>query len=107
MLTESQISKLDRLKHYATRYEIEICQGAKPRLLVCYTPRKSLAGLINAAQDRWKHICAAIGATEEAKAHRIKKAMAYQFENGAIIRFSGRTQRDAIMSGELEFIGAD
>jgi hypothetical protein len=104
-LTPAQLSKLERIRHYRTRYEIEITiPGAAP-MLVCYSDRKNLAGLCDALCKRWAPITRAANVPHESAATRVKRAAAYAFDNGATVRFSGRTQRDAIMSGELAYIG--
>jgi hypothetical protein len=105
-LTAEQLRKLDRLRHFATRYEIEIVPPNGAAMLVCYTPRRTMRGFMEALSERWAPIIATGIVPQDMKGERIGRTIGYRFENGAIIRFSGRTQRDAIMSGELTFIGA-
>jgi hypothetical protein len=105
-LTPDQIRKLERIKFHSTRYEIELVKPDGTAMLVCYSSRRSISGLIRAIRDRWAPIVRAGNIPEGAIGYRIGSARAYNFENGTIIRFSGRTQRDAIMRGELPFIGA-
>lgn len=104
-LSAEQLRKLGRIQHYATRYEVELAFPNGDRKLVCYTDSRSLSGFLSMIRKRWAPIVKAVGVADDAEAHRIGKAKAYRFENGVIIRMSGRTQRDAIMSGELPFIG--
>jgi len=104
-LTEQQIVALGRLQHCPTRYEAVLTTPEGQRLLVGYTPRKSKAGLLRAAQRVGPQIVAAMpGLTDE---HRMTWAAGgFDLGNGARIAFSGRTQRDAIMAGtELPFLG--
>jgi hypothetical protein len=103
-LTPEQVRKLERIKFHPTRYEIELVKPDGTAMLVCYSSRRSISGLLRAMRDRWAQIVRA--GNISGIGYRIGKARAYSFENGVVIRFSGRTQRDAIMRGELPFIGA-
>lgn len=103
-LTENQIAKLTALQNYATKYEIviEIADGRKLR--VAYSGRKSKTGILSAVQKIGPQIVALTSMPDDARMEWSKGAM--KLGNVATIKFSGRTQRDAIMSGELAYAGA-
>jgi hypothetical protein len=107
MLTEEQTRKLARLRGCYTRYEVEVALPDKRKMLVCYTPRKNLAGLREVIRERWEPLVRAVGipGSPIQDTPVMRDGRAYKFENGSIVRFSGRTQRDAIILGELPFIG--
>jgi hypothetical protein len=106
MLTEKQQRQLERIKYYATRYEVKLTLPDGRAMLVCYTERKSKVGLYHSLQSRGKAILAQMPDLPEDAPLTYDKAQGFGLGNGAHVVFSGRTQRDAIMSGELAFIGA-
>lgn len=89
--------KLMKLKNYATRYEI-VARRGNDSLLVGYTGRRSRRGLIGMICQQREYVVAKMGEEFciEGDAARV---------GGWSISFSGRTQRDAIVEGELAFIG--
>jgi hypothetical protein len=104
MLTEEQARKLRQLRGCYTRYEVEIALPDGRKMLICYTSQKTLVRLREVIREWWTPIARAAGLLlEEPRGMRDKKA--YVFEDGSIIRYSGRTQRDAIAMGELPYIG--
>ena len=50
----TKIEKLERIKNYATRYEVALTLADGRKMLVCYTPRKNKTGLLSAIQQRGK-----------------------------------------------------
>lgn len=98
-LTETQVARLARIARYDTRHEITLSNGTDA-YLVAYTARRSQAGLTACVFDaeRAPAIARITGATDATKT---KTGWAL---GGWTIQFSGRTQRDAIMSGEHKFI---
>jgi hypothetical protein len=74
-------------------------------MLVCYTNRRSTSGLLSVIRERWQQIYRVAGIPFEEKMITVEKKTV-KFYNGAIARFSGRTERDAILGGELPFIGS-
>jgi hypothetical protein len=106
MLTENQIRKLERLKHHATRYEVALTLPSGAQMLVCYTPRKNKTGLLIAMQERGEKILAQMPEMPEDCRVSYDRALGFMFGNGARVHFTGKTQRDSILTGELPFIGA-
>ena len=105
MLTDQQQRQLERIKYYATRYEVRLTLPDGLAMLVCYTERKSKAGLYSCLQNRGKAILALMPEMPEDCSLAYDKARGFIMGNGASVAFSGRTQRDAIMSGALPYIG--
>lgn len=95
--------KLERLKNYHTRYEIAAERGDGHRLLIGYTPRKGRRGMYSMLQQRLdggslEHV---LGTLELNWGKRAADGCAM---GDWRIFFTGRTQRDAILAGELPFI---
>lgn len=99
-MTTNQIEKLDNLKNRATRYELVLERGAE-RLRLCYTARKNRRGLIDAIF----RLGAELGAFTGQKEVRFGQGATAQLGDWAV-RFSGRTQREAIQAGELGWFAA-
>lgn len=101
MLTKEQ--KLARIARYSTRYELAAVRGDQ-KVLVCYSASRSRQTILSLCRQWAARLTALTGSETIGFA---KKA-----EDGAAmgawkIRFTGRTQREAIIEGELPFIGAD
>lgn len=96
-----KIKKLERIKHRSTLYEL-ILEGNGKRYLVAYAP-KSGAQLCRTAFARAEMIVKAAGIPENQPWYLTQSDKATTA--GFVIRYSGRTQRDAIIEGELPFIG--
>jgi hypothetical protein len=104
-MTEDQMAKLESIKNFHTRYEVEVVRTADgARRLVCYTPRKSRRGLADAIGQRASSIKAFLGLGEQAMGDFRGTTEYLVFPNVGSIRFSGRTQRDAILAGELTYV---
>lgn len=94
----TQEQKLARLHNRPTGYEVAAIKG-ETRILVAYCQRHSFSGLRNAVYNRAEKVVALTGKTE------------FQSRKGDMllgdwtIRFTGRTQRDAILEGELPYVG--
>jgi hypothetical protein len=101
---ETQLQKrLERLKNYATRYELALTRGNESYLVV-YTSRRNRAGILAAIRDRAKRI------VEITKSENL--VFAKRAADGAMVGewklyFTGRTQREAYLNGTLPFIGTD
>jgi hypothetical protein len=106
MLTTEQIAKLERCRNYATRYEITARHPDGRTFLVCYTPRVSRTGLQLAMQNVGDRLVAALPVGENDEMTWHTQPRAHCKTSGWEIGFTGRTQRDAIMSGEMPFIAA-
>ena len=101
-MTEAQIAALERLRFAPTRYEIEMVAPSGARHLIAYTPRRNFRGLLDAVRQRGAAIIRRAGMPEDARGERAGASL--RFADGTVIRFSGRTQRDAIMGGELPYV---
>lgn len=104
-----QLTKADReslafLRNRATRYEIEVIRPLdKTRAFLAYTERKSLAGLLDALRPYHDALCRWLPLTPmeaaSLRAGRPDPHPSIHFSTGAIVRFSGRTARDAVWDG--------
>jgi hypothetical protein len=94
-MTTSQTEKLESLRNFGTRYELVLERGAE-RFRLCYTGRKNRRGMIDAIF----RLGAELGAFTGQKEVRFGKGATAQLGDWAV-RFSGRTQREAIIAGEL------
>lgn len=100
----ARTARLHSLYNRATRYEITLSDGART-FLVGYTSRKSRQGLLGTLQAHGEAIVALacpIGNEQITFGRNINA--------GATIgpwqaKFTGRTERDAIMTGELQRVG--
>jgi len=97
----TRTERLARLQNRGTYYELAAVRGEQRRL-IAYTQRRSRRGMLAACRNRAVLVIALTGAEELQFGKRA--------EDGATlgawqVRFTGRTERDAIMEGELPFIG--
>lgn len=99
MTTAEIQTKLTRLQRYGTRYELVLTNGNETMLLQ-YTSKKSMRGLVKSCQSRIEALRHFMG--PDFILMRVPKLMEAQ-GGGWTIRFSGRTQREAITHGELPF----
>lgn len=93
------IEKLTRIQNFGTRYELVADRG-EDRVLICYTPRKSLRGIYDAVMARSAHIVRLTGAERTGDASGMSLPI-----GDWLIHFSGRTQREAIIEGENQYVG--
>jgi hypothetical protein len=93
-------SRLLRLKNRRTRYELVAEHPDGRRLLVRYTSRLGRRGLFDALQQDSARLCAVLGADA---IHFGTRAGDGGTMGEWKIRFTGRTQREAIIDGELQF----
>jgi hypothetical protein len=91
--------KLARLKNRNTRYEVVLTNGSEEKYLVLYTAQHSNRGLIAAIRQRYDAILAKTGGELP---YAVKAGQKFAGNEWRCF-FSGRTQREAIMAGELEF----
>jgi hypothetical protein len=92
--------RLERLKYYATRYEL-IAQNGNRRILVCYTSQTSRSGILSALRERAQDMARLTGADSVEFAPRAKDGATM---GDWTIRLSGRTQREAFIAGELPYV---
>ena|ERR1044072_9784657 len=102
-MTYEQETRLIGIKNYHTRYEI-VAERDSDRLLIGYTPRKSRHGLLAAMQHVGQAIIERLNVGENDEITWQTKPYIHAITSGWRIGFSGRTERDAILSGELPFV---
>ena len=95
--------KLAQLHNRTTRYEIVCHSPTGERWLIGYTARPGKPGMMNSTRAIGESVVALTGVTDQDKAKfsggRTRARL--DLGNGWAIAFSGRTQRDAIIEGEL------
>ena len=97
-------ARLDRIKNRPTKYELVATNGVR-RVLVCYAHRTGRRGLWDAICSSESRCKAVIALTGEENISFAKRAADGAVMGGWTIRFSGRTQRDAIMTNsELPYV---
>lgn len=108
MQTATQ-DKLDRIKNYHTRYEVIVVDttGEFRSILVGYTSRKSLPGLLALAQKQGAALIRVLAISEHDRFHRGGQSLGVPSlcVGRWLIQFSGRTQRQAYIEGERPFCG--
>ncbi len=92
-------TRLERLKYYSTIYELAAEKNGE-RVLIAYAP-KGRSSLLRACRNRSAAVVALTGSTSIDFA---KRAQDGANANGWTLRFTGRTQREAIIEGELPYI---
>ena len=101
MSTELQ-SKLARLTNRHTRYEVVALHPTDYRsMLIGYTSRHSLRGLIDMLSHNAASFFKLVG---ETTCRRENGQLICA--NGWIVRFTGRTQREAYLNGERPFVAS-
>lgn len=96
--------RLKSLKYHATKYEIVATHKDGRKVLVGYTPRKGRQGLWAMVA---KNATAWIAFSGEGSLTFAKRAADGATAGDWNINFSGRTQRDAIINGELPFFAKE
>jgi hypothetical protein len=101
-MSTSLSQRLTRLQNRQTRYELVIAHQDGRRYLLAYCGRKSRAGIYAACAGRASHLLELTGSESITWAQT-------SAEGGHMgpwrVYFSGRTQREAYVSGELTYIG--
>ena len=100
-LTREQEQKLERIKNYRTRYEAILTNGTQS-YRVCYTDQHSRRGLVAAIRRNYADVLRITG--EETPF--VADAGDVFHGNEWRVLFSGRTQRECILSTELTWVGA-
>lgn len=97
--------KLRALQHYGTRYEVRVTPvGTGLYYLLGYTGRKSKAGLVRAVTARGEALTTRTGCEAFRLLGTAKAPLVALLDSEDKIAFEitfSRTQRDAIVSGEL------
>lgn len=99
-MTAKQIAQLENIKNRHTLYEAVIVLPDGKTMLMCYCG-KSYSRLYRAAQNRYDSIKEKTGFSEFAVYVPNKKVL--PDEKLPLIKFTGRTQRQAILEGELPY----
>lgn len=99
MLTLTE--KLAKIQRYATRYEVVAVNGDR-QILIGYTPRKSFRGMFDMACKNGPDVAKALGL--DCSQSNKRSGLTLDFRNGWVLKFSGRTQREAYIAGELPFV---
>lgn len=103
-MTATLQQRLERIARHRTKYEVVATSPDGRRVLLGYTPRKGRQGLcdlISSRRERAEAIVRLCGSEE----YRTAKAA----RDGATcgewkINFSGRTQRECYLGGELPYV---
>lgn len=104
-MTDTQITKLERLSNHPTRYELVLSNEATgQRFRLAYILRKNRSGLIDAIRRNGAELEAFTGSTTFDLSKKGHPAAAQLGSWRA--SFSGRTQREAIQAGELRWFAA-
>lgn len=102
-MTDTLQRKLERIARYRTRYELVAEHKDGRRYLVIYTDRRSRAGLYSALVARLND-----GSLDRVLGSRVVDYAKRATDGATIgdwrIYFSGRTQRDCYLGGELPFL---
>lgn len=101
-----RLQQLERLKHYGTRYEVTLTNG-RTTYLLGYTSRRSRQGLLDVLRLRGSDVVEKTSMPENAIisfVHWNTIGFDLGFDSWHV-RFTGRTQREAIVSGEHDYIG--
>lgn len=99
-MTPELTAKLARLKNFHTRYEIVATKDGQ-KILAGYTARRGRRGLLGMLS---MHAAAWTALTGDNAIQFAKRTADGGTMGGWKINFSGRTQREAILGGELPFI---
>lgn len=104
-LTEEQERKLSRIKLYATRHELVLSHADGRKYLLCYVVNSARRNTIfSIVSERAKDLIRVVG-VENPIIHFAKRKADGATIGEWKVAFSGRTQRQAIIEGELTYIG--
>ena len=103
-LTPTQLQRLARLHNRQTLYEVAAIKGDR-KVLIAYAGRRSLAGLVACFRSRTEKIVRGLDIPEYELPCYIGKASDGILFFGWQICFTGRTERECIMSAELPYVG--
>lgn len=98
------LDKLARLQNYATRYELIATDGTQ-MILLCYSVRRSRQIILETLRKHGPAILQLVNAKEDSAITFEKPASRGVRIGNWAFRFTGRTQREAIIAGEHPFIG--
>lgn len=101
MLTPHQQARLDTIYNRTTRYEITATHEDGRKFLVGYTIHKSRSGLLATMRKRPDQLATALGLGDSEPWTFKTKPLPRATVAGWTIGFTGRTERDAIIEGEI------
>jgi hypothetical protein len=94
-------AKLERLKNRRTAYELAAIRGDE-RVLLAYSCGRGRRDILNSCRKRAEAVVRLLGNAEITFGRTVADgATAGEWS----IRFTGRTQRDAYVEGELPYVG--
>lgn len=96
--------KLARIHNRATCYELALINGDR-RILICYSMRQGRHTILEACRKHGQAIVDLTCPHGEQNMVFLKPASLGATIGDWWIRFTGRTQREAIITGELPWIG--
>ena len=105
--TVAKQARLESRHNRLTRYEIIAENDAGHRLLVGYSTQPSRSGILRVVRAIGQRVIARLAIGENHICRWTGKGRfghRWELGNGWIIRFTGRTERDAIIDGELQRI---
>lgn len=105
MLTEIQKRKLARCYNRRTLYEATIIRPDGAKVLLAYVQSANKRGLRDAVWKRGQDIVSWLNAPADAEMTWKRGSTDMQITGGGIVHLSGRTQREAIIEGELPYVG--
>jgi hypothetical protein len=103
-MTPELSAKLARIQNYRTRYEVTAKHPDGREILIGYTSRKGRQGLCELVSARTERATAIVYLCKADTYHTAKRAADGMTCGQWTIRFTGRTQRDAYMEGEREYV---
>jgi hypothetical protein len=112
MMTETQERRLRRLSNRRTLYEITVeCPQSGQKYLLCYSDRstaRAMREIVCSRIERIRGITSVPGESWQF-GKRVSDPITGESPDGTQwqIRRSGRTQRDCILCGELEYVAKD
>ena len=104
-LTDEQVRQLERLRNRATSYEVVVVRSDGARRLVAYTARHSQSGLRAALYANGPATLKFLGLPATAVVTEERGRLEVRIDGNIVVKFSGRTKRDCIMNGEIEWVG--
>ena len=96
--------KLARIHNRATAYEVVAVRGDE-QILIGYTTQHSRSGLLGMCRKNGERVIARLMLSTDSMLVPGKKASDGFALGDWQVRFSGRTQREAIIEGELPWVG--
>ncbi len=105
-LSPAVSDRLRALHNLPTRYEIAITRLDGSRALLCYTPRANRSGMLEALRQRGPAVLGWMAVPDDSLIRWDGKLRRLTLTGAGYVAPTGRTQRDAIMSGdELPYVG--